>query len=150
MAYFMKDQFPEADMDKVIKMCLIHDMGEAFTGDIPTFYKTEADEEREERVLETWVKTLPEPFRSEMLALYDEMEELQTVEAKIYKAIDGLEAVIQHNESDIKTWIPHEYELNLVDGGNAGKGGLVVRADHNVVGQGNAEDDHVLQYDHPV
>jgi len=114
MAFFMRDEFPEADMDKVIKMCLIHDMGEAFTGDIPTFYKTEADEKKEERVLETWVKTLPEPYRTEMLELYDEMEELQTLEARIYKSIDGLEAVIQHNESDIKTWIPHEYELNLV------------------------------------
>ena len=41
-------------------------------------------------------------------------------------------------------------ELDLVDGGNAGKGGLVVCADHNVVSQGNTEDDHVLQYDHPV
>ena len=37
----------------------------------------------------------------------------QTPEAKLYKALDNLEAVIQHNESDIKTWIPREYELNL-------------------------------------
>lgn len=118
MAFFMRDEmsreFPEADMDKVIKMCLVHDIGEAFTGDIPAFYKTEADEDKEERVLESWVRTLPEPYRAELLALYDEMEELSTLEAKIFKAIDGLEAVIQHNESDIGTWIPHEYELNLV------------------------------------
>jgi len=114
MAFFMRDEFPEADMDKVIRMILIHDMGEAFTGDIPVFYKTEKDEDKEERVLENWVKTLPEPYQSEMLALYDEMEALETLEAKIYKSIDGMEAVIQHNESDIKTWIPHEYELNLV------------------------------------
>ena len=40
MAYFMKDEFPEANMDKVIQMCIIHDLGEAFTGDIPTFEKT--------------------------------------------------------------------------------------------------------------
>ena len=78
MAYLMKDHFPEADMDKVIRMCLIHDIGEAFTGDIPVFYKTEADEDKEERVLEAWVKTLPAPFNTEMQALYDEMEEHQT------------------------------------------------------------------------
>ena len=40
LAYFVKDEFPEADMDRVIKMCLIHDLGEAFTGDIPSFLKT--------------------------------------------------------------------------------------------------------------
>ena len=27
MAYFMQDEFPEADIDKVIKMCMFHDMG---------------------------------------------------------------------------------------------------------------------------
>lgn len=46
MAYFMKDEFPDADMDKVIKMCLIHDLGEAFTGDIPTFIKTLSDSKK--------------------------------------------------------------------------------------------------------
>lgn len=47
MAYWISDEFPEADMNKVIKMCLIHDLGECFTGDIPTFDKTKADEEQE-------------------------------------------------------------------------------------------------------
>ena len=41
------------------------------------------------------------------------MDELVTVEAKLYKALDKLEAVIQHNESDIKTWLPLEYDLQL-------------------------------------
>lgn len=56
MAFFIKDEFPEADMDKVIKMCIIHDLGEAFTGDIPAFYKTEANEKAEERLLYAWGK----------------------------------------------------------------------------------------------
>ena len=114
MAYFLKDEFPEADMDKVITMCLIHDLGEAFTGDIPSFYKTEADEKREEQLLSSWVDSLPEPYRAEMQALYQEMDARQTVEAKIYKAIDGMEAVLQHNESALSSWIPREYELNQV------------------------------------
>ena len=112
MAYFLRDEFPDADMDKVIKMCLIHDLGECFTGDIPTFDKTKQDEEKEEEALTNWVKELPEYYTVEMQALYKEMNELETQEAKIYKAIDGLEAVIQHNESDISTWLPMEYELN--------------------------------------
>ena len=44
MAYFVSDEFPEADLLKIMKMCLIHDLGEAFTGDIPAFEKTEKDE----------------------------------------------------------------------------------------------------------
>ena len=43
MAYFVSDEFPEADLLKIMKMCLIHDLGEAFTGDIPAFEKTEKD-----------------------------------------------------------------------------------------------------------
>ena len=60
MAYFMKDEFPDVDMDKVIKMCIIHDLGEAFTGDVPTFLKTEANEQTEEALLNRWLDTLPE------------------------------------------------------------------------------------------
>ncbi len=112
MAFFMKDEFPEVDMDKVIKMCIIHDLGEAFTGDIPTFEKTSANEQIEEVLLYNWVKTLPEYYAAEMIDLYDEMKKRETIEAKIYKAIDGLEALIQHNISDLSTWIPKEYELN--------------------------------------
>lgn len=113
MAYFLKDEFPEADMDKVIRMCLIHDLGEVFTGDIPTFEKTQADGETEEALLHRWVAALPPELSRDMLALYEEMDARRTPEAKIYKAIDGLEAVIQHNESALDTWIPYEYELNL-------------------------------------
>ena len=102
MAYFVSDEFPEADLLKIMKMCLIHDLGEAFTGDIPAFEKTDKDSEKEADVLGEWVKILPEPFDKEMAGLYQEMEEQQTLEARIYKALDKLEALIQHNESDIK------------------------------------------------
>ena len=112
-AFWMKDEFPEADMDRVLKMCLIHDLGEAFTGDVPAFEKTAADEQEEKALLYAWVASLPGGIAQEMRALYDEMEKRETLEAKIYKAVDGLEAVIQHNISDISTWIPLEFELNM-------------------------------------
>ena len=113
MAFLMREEFPEVDMDRVIKMCIIHDLGEAFTGDIPTFDKTEEHEKTEEALLRGWVDTLPESAKAEMTALYDEMARRETAEAKLYKAIDGLEALLQHNISDLSTWIPREYELNM-------------------------------------
>lgn len=114
MAFFMDDEFPEADMNKVIKMCIIHDLGECFTGDIPTFDKTISHEDLEKKLLYEWIETLPDYYVKEMKDLYNEMEERTTIEAKIYKAIDSLEALIQHNASELSTWIPEEYELNLV------------------------------------
>ena len=113
MAFFMKDEFPEADMNKIIQMCIIHDLGECFTGDIPTFCKTKVHEDTEELLLNEWMNSLPETTRNEMKSLYKEMNERQTLEAKIYKAIDSLEALIQHNISDISTWSENEFDLNL-------------------------------------
>ena len=116
MAYWVRDEFPDVDMDKVIRMCLIHDLGECFTGDIPAFDKTDADDATEERLLYAWVAALPEPFCTDMRVLYEEMAALQTPEARVYKALDKMEAVVQHNESDISTWEPHEYALNMTYG----------------------------------
>lgn len=113
MAMLLTPEFPDADMNKVIKMCLIHDLGEAFTGDIPTFDKNEDHEQAEKAAYDRWVAALPEDVRGEFAALLREMEAMQTREAKIYKALDKLEAVIQHNESDIATWLPLEYDLQL-------------------------------------
>ena len=73
----------------------------------------DADEAREEAELMAWVRSLPEPVSGEMEALYREMIALETPEAKLYKAMDKLEAIVQHNESDIATWEPHEYQLNM-------------------------------------
>ena len=48
-----------------------------------------------------------------MRQLYREMEERATPEAKLYKALDGLEALISHNASDLATWEPNEYDLQM-------------------------------------
>ncbi len=112
MAFLLRSEFPELDMDKVTRMCLIHDLGECFTGDIPTFLKTDADRAAEDSLLERWVQSLPEELSREMLALYREMEAQETGEAKLYKALDKLEALIQHNESPLDTWSENEYDLN--------------------------------------
>ena len=95
-------EFQDTDMNKVVRMCLIHDLGETFTGDIPSFEKTD--------------QNVPTPQRQEWLSLLDEMEKLQTKEARTYKALDKLEALISHNESDLSTWLPLEYDLQLTYG----------------------------------
>ena len=40
---------PGAGYGKVLDMCIVHDWGEAVTGDIPSFLKTEADETGKQR-----------------------------------------------------------------------------------------------------
>ena len=116
MAMLCRDEYPDVDLDKVIKMCLIHDFGEAITGDIPAFFKTEADEEEEENAVSSLLGLLPKDTAKELQMLFDEMNEMKTTEAKLYKALDNLEALVAHNEADISTWLPREYEDNLTYG----------------------------------
>ena len=111
MALLLEDTFSDVDIDKVMRMCIIHDLGECFTGDIPVFLKTNEDRQQEAKLLDEFLDTLPEQLSHNMRALYQEMEACQSREAKIFKALDKLEAVIQHNEAPISSWEDHEYDL---------------------------------------
>ncbi|NCC17242.1 MAG: HD domain-containing protein [Clostridia bacterium] len=116
MALLLEDEIADADFNKIIRMCILHDLGEAITGDIPSFLKTEADSAYEDKVVFRFMDTLPQPQRDKCKALFEEMLALETKEAKIYKALDKLEAVIQHNEAPLSSWLPLEYELNQTYG----------------------------------
>ena len=126
-------EFSGYDMNRVIRMCLIHDLGEAFTGEIPTFEKTAENEEKEFSALDDWIAGFPGPQRREFRTLFSEMKKLETPEARLYKAIDKIEAVIQHNESDISTWLPLEYELQKTYGKEEAQFSPWLRALHDQV-----------------
>ena len=112
MALLLRHEFPDMDINKVVDMCLIHDLGECFTGDIPVSIKTDSDREVEDSLLNQWVRSLPEELSKDFTDLYKEMDEQKTKEAKLYKSLDKLEALIQHNESPLDTWAENEFELN--------------------------------------
>lgn len=116
MAYLLSGELDGVDTDKVIKMCLIHDFGEAVTGDIPSFQKNNRDIAREDDAVKKLLAALPTETKDEIAALFDEMAERKTIEAKVWRALDMLEAVISHNEADIVTWIPIEYDLQQTYG----------------------------------
>jgi len=116
MALLLAEEFPEVDREKLITMCLIHDFGEAITGDIPSFQKTKQDEEREDLAIASLLKLLPDSLAHEFAGLFSEISELRTAEAKLFKALDRMEAVLSHNEASLDTWLPLEYSENLIYG----------------------------------
>jgi len=116
MALLTADEFPNADISKVVKMCLIHDFGEAITGDIPAFLKTKQDEDTEDLAIADLLKLLPMDTAVDFAALFSEIAARTTPEAKLFKALDNLEALISHNEAPLDTWLPREYEENLTYG----------------------------------
>ena len=78
--------------------------------------KTDSDREVEESAISNVTVMLPERERKELDALFDELEKAETMEAKIVHALDKMEALIQHNEADIATWLPLEYDLQMTYG----------------------------------
>ena len=116
MAYFLRDRFPGTDLTRVLLMCLLHDIGEVFTGDIPTFEKTDADRAREHALRADWINALPPPYAEELQGLFREMDARETEEARLVRALDRMEAVLTHNEGDPRTWLPLEYDLQRTYG----------------------------------
>ena len=116
MAIVLEEEFPKLDMRKVIEMCLIHDLGEVYDGDVPAFVKGAEHTINEAQAVSRIVQPLSERLRQKIINLWQEYDSAQTQEAKLVKALDKMEVIIQHNEADIATWIPEEYDFQLTYG----------------------------------
>lgn len=106
MATLLAPQFLDVDAARLVRMCLIHDLGEAIGGDIPAPEQArrraegnnEGKSAAERRDLLTLLEPLPQAVRDEITALWDEYESAQTPEAKLAKALDKLETILQHTQ----------------------------------------------------
>jgi len=106
MALVLRPGFPEIDFAKLVKMCIIHDLGEAVHGDVSAPEQarraaagaTTAKAEQERRDLLELLAPLPAAVRDEITALWDEYEAAQSIEAKLAKGLDKLETIMQHNQ----------------------------------------------------
>lgn len=100
MALIFEEEFSGLDHHRLLKLCLVHDLGEAIGGDIAAVdQKAGAPKAAEERrdLLEL-TSALPAKIQAEILSLWDEYEENQTPEAQVVKGLDKLETLIQHNQ----------------------------------------------------
>jgi putative hydrolases of HD superfamily len=100
MALVFEVYFPDIDMGRVLKMCVIHDLGEAIHGDIPAIHQTanapKSSQERKD--LLQLLDPLPTAIQQEIVNLWDEYEGAATPEARVAKALDKLETLLQHNQ----------------------------------------------------
>ncbi|MFI8033437.1 HD domain-containing protein [Acinetobacter sp. ABJ_C3_5] len=113
LALVFEDELKHLDFSKVLKMCLIHDLGETINGDIPATEKQnhpgKEAQEREDMLLLT--QSLDAPLRNTLLNLWEEYESGQTQEAIAVKALDKLETILQHNQGMNPD--DFDYEFNL-------------------------------------
>lgn len=104
------------NLEKCLKMALIHDLAEAETGDIPVFhcqsYAAKKDKYEKEHAIMLRIKNfLDDQQGNELYDLWLEYENQQTYEGKFVKALDKLEAFIQHNEAPLSTWEEREKRM---------------------------------------
>ena len=113
MVLLFEKEYPDIDVLKLLKMCIIHDLGEAVNGDIAAVDQVEGvdkgEEERED--LEKLIAPLSENIRGEILSLWDEYESASTKEASLAKAFDKLETILQHTQG--KNPADFDYAYNL-------------------------------------
>jgi putative hydrolases of HD superfamily len=121
MALVLRDELPEVDIGRLLQICVIHDLGEAIGGDIPApeqARRTEAGSggkgEAERNDLLTLLAPLPASRRAEILQLWDEYETASTAEARVAKALDKLETILQHNQGSNPP--DFDYRFNLAYG----------------------------------
>src|SRR5687768_7809236 len=113
MAMMLHPAFPDVDFARLVKICIIHDLGEAIGGDIPAPLQAGAGSksDTERRDLLTLLEPLPAGLRSEVAALWDEYEEARSPEARLAKALDKLETIMQHNQGSNPA--DFDYRFNL-------------------------------------
>lgn len=112
MAMVLYDRAPGIDLARLLRMCLIHDLGEAIGGDVPAPAQTgthKADRERADLVRLT--ASLPPALQREILELWDEYEAAATPEAKVAKGLDKLETILQHTQG--RNPDDFDYSFNL-------------------------------------
>lgn len=96
LATEMKKQGQKIDVDKAVKMALFHDMAETIVGDVGTFVKSMAGGAFagvEEEGLKWLLSDLPS--KEEIASLVHEYSQRKTLEARLVKVADNLDALAQ-------------------------------------------------------
>lgn len=114
MVMLFEKYLPKLDTLKLMKMCLIHDIAEIVDGDIPAIINVPNKSEKERKNLILLTKNLPEHLKNEILNLWDDYENIRSLEAKVSKALDKLETLMQHNVG--QNPCNFDYEFNMTYG----------------------------------
>ncbi|NIX76245.1 HD domain-containing protein [Microvirga terricola] len=100
MVIVFAHELPGIDIAKLLKLCIVHDLGEALSGDIPAIMQSaDTNKSEQERAdLQVLTQSLPPAQRSEILSLWEEYEAASSPEAVLAKGFDKLETILQHNQ----------------------------------------------------
>ena len=107
LAISMAEHACEAiDIDKVIRMLLIHDLGEIDTGDVIVYAETDhaAREAEELTAMRRICGLLPAAQSEDLIALWQEFEARKTAEARFARAMDRLMPILLNLNRQGQSW----------------------------------------------
>ena len=113
----LQDYYPEKlNMEKVISMLLIHDLGEIYAGDTWVFNdeKKVHSHDRELESIEKTMRILPEEKYLNMKNSWLEFEKGQSAEARYARVIDALVTLINHLEVSELNYNPDNISSDMV------------------------------------
>ncbi|TBU93334.1 phosphohydrolase [Stutzerimonas kirkiae] len=107
-------QYPDVDILRLMKICIVHDLGEAISGDIAAVDQVEGvDKGVEERKdLELLARPLPDDLREEILMLWDEYDSASSRESLLAKAFDKIETILQHTQGSNPPGFDYGFNLS--------------------------------------
>lgn len=104
----------EFDIDRVIKMLLLHDIVEIDTGDKIVYSAAYDDFDNEYQAAQRIFGLLPNELGQEFLALWLEYEKKETYEAKFAGAMDRLMPMLQNIHNEGQSWVENNIKLEQV------------------------------------
>ncbi len=134
-AGILLDEFPELDGKKVLMLALVHDLGELYDGDISAALRPDAGEKykKEKAAIDRLAAILGGEAGEKFKILWQEYEAGETGEARLIKALDKAETIIQHNQG--KNPPDFDYDFNLEYGQAYFQGGYFRRSSSGESGQ---------------
>ena len=114
MAMLFARELPGLDPLRLLKLCVVHDLGEAISGDIPATDQRAGDarEARERADLVTLCAPLPPDLAAEILELWDDYAQASSPEAVLAKGFDKLETILQHAQGAAPPGFDHAFNLD--------------------------------------
>ena len=116
-AMVLQDYYPEKlNMEKVMSMLLIHDLGEIYAGDTWVFddQKKLHSHDRELESIEKTMSILPEEKYLNMKNSWLEFEKGRSAEARYARVIDALVPLINHLEVSEVNYNPDQISSDMV------------------------------------
>ncbi|NUH64218.1 HD domain-containing protein [Sulfitobacter sp. S0837] len=97
---------PEVDINRVIKMLILHDLVEIDAGDNPIFgtYDTADMEAKEQLAADRIFGLLPDDLRDELRGIWEEFEAGESPSARFAKSLDRFQPPMQNLASGGGSW----------------------------------------------